>query len=236
MTFDPFNLKHADRDCKKCADGRLHAEPIGDTKVKLYCDTCTYWHIFTRELQHNIDLPRPTLPAEQVATDTALPPPAPPVAPDPIHEAPAEPKQSAEAIAPEVAPDPTPPLSSKETVMPQPSFGLNKTQYSRWHGAGRPDLDKFKDAGCPTPSAWRKLQGEPARRTKKKAATKKPKAPAAVATTKPTAPAKQPEPISETTKLPGADARVSIKVVSVSYEGDGASINTILQQIAGLFR
>jgi hypothetical protein len=115
----------------------------------------------------------------------------------------------------------------------------------RWHSAGKPDLDKFKEAGCPTPSAWRKLQGEPARRTKKKKpATKKAKATAASSaaalTTSKSAPAtKQDEAVASTpTELTveSTDARVSIKVVSVSYEGDGTSINTILQQIAGLFR
>jgi hypothetical protein len=87
--FDPFNLKRADRQCPRCADGRLNREAIGDLKANLYFDTCSYSKIYTRKRK----------PGAAQAPDPSPPPaPDPPVEPTPPTKETAVPKENATGL------------------------------------------------------------------------------------------------------------------------------------------
>lgn len=191
---DIFKLKPTERNCTRCADGRLYVEPISDLKAKHYCDGCDWFEIYS-------------------------------IQPAPMNVIP---------------PQPLP-----ETTMPRTKSGLEGNDYTRWLNAGKPDVEAFKAAGCPTPKKWAAMQepapstsadppaSPPATRTKRKkrkakAASKPKQTPAIDQHTppveRPTSPPQQNTP---------ASGNARIRLVVVEYQGD---VGSVVNQLADLIR
>ena len=106
----------------------------------------------------------------------------------------------------------------------KPDPDMTTNQIARWRNAGKPDRAKFIAAGCPTPSKWAKLQGAtPSAKTPPPKPAKQPKqktAPVAAAAPKPA-----------TTATTATTCKLSIKAAAVTFEGEGADLNTIIGAI-----
>ncbi len=122
---------------------------------------------------------------------------------------------------------PHPPLPESTMPKGQPT-GLNKTEYQRYYACGKPDMEAFKAAGCPTKREWDKLQ----------AGTAEPGEAEATKTPTPAAPKPDPKPKPPapreavgvqdhaSAELPAqelelqAEGSVKVKLVAIQCEGD----------------